>query len=343
MSAKNANKTPLNITHYISNDSTWLYDYAQQLETQFNQKVAVNDNELILPSSYGTGYIRHWNVEQGITAIYFDTIYNMPVLFHKLPNEQQDLYHIFTDFSEGKTNRYIQDNKVVNVGENSFFSACYHTSRKPAFYFCNAAQPIKALLITINKEKLTDLIQYKNPDVINRLFSPEHFNGYISINKEILLALKKFNRKQYSMQSFLEKLNVKGKIYRLLSMFTELLVQEDRHSRHTPPETTGLIELNEKIEQNSYSDVPKLANAAKSINMSITKFKSMHQQVYKASFKKYHNDQRLNKAKDLLHSPEASITEVAASLGFTSSGHFARSFRQKFGLLPKDYKKQHCA
>lgn len=50
---------------------------------------------------------------------------------------------------------------------------------------------------------------------------------------------------------------------------------------------------------------------------------------------------RLNRAQALLWSdPEKSITEVALSVGFGSSAHFATSFRRELGLSPSEWRHQ---
>lgn len=43
---------------------------------------------------------------------------------------------------------------------------------------------------------------------------------------------------------------------------------------------------------------------------------------------------RLNRARQLLQLPDASVTAVAYTCGFFSSGHFARAYREAFGELP---------
>ena len=46
---------------------------------------------------------------------------------------------------------------------------------------------------------------------------------------------------------------------------------------------------------------------------------------------------RLNKSTELIMSG-IRIAEVAEQLGFTTSSYFAKCFKEKFGVLPKDYK-----
>ena len=50
---------------------------------------------------------------------------------------------------------------------------------------------------------------------------------------------------------------------------------------------------------------------------------------------------RLNYATLLLRSSDIPITEVALEAGFESSAHFSRSFREKYGKSPKEYRKEY--
>ena len=50
----------------------------------------------------------------------------------------------------------------------------------------------------------------------------------------------------------------------------------------------------------------------------------------------YMKTQRLERAAQLLRQGQR-IIEVADQVGFTSSSYFAKCFRAKFGVLPKDY------
>ena len=52
----------------------------------------------------------------------------------------------------------------------------------------------------------------------------------------------------------------------------------------------------------------------------------------------YMRDVRLSRARDLLSDPlqPASVLDVAMRCGFSSFGHFARRYRERFGELPSD-------
>jgi len=52
-------------------------------------------------------------------------------------------------------------------------------------------------------------------------------------------------------------------------------------------------------------------------------------------------ERRLARAAErLVAAPEASITEIAFELGFNDSAYFARAFRQRFGVPPRDWRRK---
>jgi len=55
------------------------------------------------------------------------------------------------------------------------------------------------------------------------------------------------------------------------------------------------------------------------------------------TFTRYITDLRLSRSKELLALPGTTVKEVAASLGYQSSRHFARLFREYYGCSPSEY------
>lgn len=53
----------------------------------------------------------------------------------------------------------------------------------------------------------------------------------------------------------------------------------------------------------------------------------------------YLNERRVDRARQLLAGGDLTITAIAVSLGFSSSQHFARTFRQLTGVTPTEYRR----
>ena len=54
----------------------------------------------------------------------------------------------------------------------------------------------------------------------------------------------------------------------------------------------------------------------------------------------YLNQVRLNRAAELLRNGEKSITEICYSCGFQNSSYFARRFRERYGVTPRDFREE---
>jgi transcriptional regulator GlxA family with amidase domain len=53
----------------------------------------------------------------------------------------------------------------------------------------------------------------------------------------------------------------------------------------------------------------------------------------------FYRNLRLEKAQNLLTQSPLSITEIALATGFCSSAHFAKTFRNRYGKPPSDFRK----
>lgn len=58
------------------------------------------------------------------------------------------------------------------------------------------------------------------------------------------------------------------------------------------------------------------------------------------SFQQYLNDERLEHARRLLRSTDASVTQLAGQVGFSSAAAFSRAFRQRYGESPLAFRKR---
>lgn len=56
---------------------------------------------------------------------------------------------------------------------------------------------------------------------------------------------------------------------------------------------------------------------------------------------KFIYDRRLRRAEQLLRESDYTITEIALETGFSSPGHLAKQFRERYAMSPKDYRKRH--
>lgn len=89
-----------------------------------------------------------------------------------------------------------------------------------------------------------------------------------------------------------------------------------------------------------YEEDISLDSLAKSANVS----KSECLRCFKASLQttpyKYLTQYRLSKAAELLKNSDEPIRTIADSVGFRQISHFGKSFKEKTGFSPRDYRKK---
>lgn len=93
------------------------------------------------------------------------------------------------------------------------------------------------------------------------------------------------------------------------------------------------------IVQNLSEDI-SLEQMADYVNVSSFYLSKLFKEEKGLTFVNYLNDTRLEKSRDLLKSPELSIKEVTAAVGYNDQNYFSRIFRNKYGITPTEYRSQ---
>ena len=92
----------------------------------------------------------------------------------------------------------------------------------------------------------------------------------------------------------------------------------------------------------NYSKPVSLSEIADLVNMSNTSFCRFFRKNTGKSLIEYVNDLRIGKACNLLLEEQKTISEISFSCGFNSQTFFNRSFIQRKGLKPREFRKKYC-
>lgn len=89
----------------------------------------------------------------------------------------------------------------------------------------------------------------------------------------------------------------------------------------------------------SFHNIDTLARMA---CMSTAKLKYIFKDVFSMSIRDYKLMLRMNKAKELLKTTDTNICDIAHAVGYKSSSSFSDTFKQQFGISPKQYRNKNC-
>ena len=92
----------------------------------------------------------------------------------------------------------------------------------------------------------------------------------------------------------------------------------------------------EMIGQN-FQNPPKLLDLARAVGISHSRLNFYFQEMYGTTIFGYIRELRLRHAKSLLDEGCMNVTEVAYEAGYSSPSHFAKSFKDCYGVVPGKY------
>ena len=99
-----------------------------------------------------------------------------------------------------------------------------------------------------------------------------------------------------------------------------------------------LRNLNDLIAKNLDNSTYTVEDLARSLTISRVQLYRKVKAMLGISVSDHINNMRLDKSKELLKKADLNISEIAYAVGFSSPNYFSTSFKNKFGVSPKEYK-----
>ncbi|GAA0356940.1 AraC family transcriptional regulator [Bacillus horti] len=140
---------------------------------------------------------------------------------------------------------------------------------------------------------------------------------------------------------------LESKASEIISTSLEKVIQEKNES-HTKvflsQHDKQQLALAEEIIINRLADPLSIPQLAKAVNLNTHKLKEGFKSMYGQTVFSYIKEARIEKARELLLEREdLSIYDIVIEVGYSSTGHFAKAFREKLGTTPRDYRLQSLA
>ena len=92
-----------------------------------------------------------------------------------------------------------------------------------------------------------------------------------------------------------------------------------------------LLHLDEKI---------TIETLSHQFHVNATTLKTVFKSVYGNSLAAHMKEHRLERAAELLQHGDGSVAEIAAAVGYDSASRFSAAFRERFHMLPTEYRRQ---
>ena len=133
----------------------------------------------------------------------------------------------------------------------------------------------------------------------------------------------------------------KIKVLELLLVLSQMEAGREKHLTEYRAEQVEIIrqihdQLTDHLEQRF-----SIESLSKQYLMNPTTLKQLFKAVYGTSIAAHIREHRMAYAARLLQSSELSIAEIAQKVGYDSQSRFSSVFKEKYHMLPKEYRRNH--
>ena len=282
-----------------------------------------------------------------------------------LETKIEDKFYVLKSENDGKKNKNLK--KEIDT---SFIQFHFVSEGQAIFSFNNGAykmsvnkgkyivlyNPIKNLplnsVICPKSNVLSVLISIKK---FHKLFSEDSNNIQFlkdenanqkyyyenKISNPIFLVLNELKR--FDINSSTKNLFLKAKIYELFSHLYNR--NRDLNIEQCPfltnEENFKKIKKAKDIIIENMTNPPSLVELSEEIDLSLKKLKEGFKKIYGKPVYQFLIEYKMELAKKLLSDNNYNVNEVSLKLGYSTASHFITAFKNKYGLTPKNFKKNY--
>ncbi|WP_214627736.1 AraC family transcriptional regulator [Paenibacillus agaridevorans] len=182
------------------------------------------------------------------------------------------------------------------------------------------------------------------PELAEKMFEREAPHVYTLYDEDAERMRREFSGiwEESREERFGKEWLVRGSLERVLILLTRrclptagISTARDSASDRHPSIRKALVYL-----QHHFREPVSLGSIAAYAGMSANYFSECFHKQTGISFQEFVSEKRLLFASALLGSTRLAITEICYASGFNTIPHFEKSFKRKYGLSPRDYRKR---
>ncbi len=176
--------------------------------------------------------------------------------------------------------------------------------------------------------------------VFRDIFSSQPFlyqGYYCPSTTQVLRSILRTDYEGLVLSTFLE-----SKILELLSLMWSQYSDDQKPSHKQKvireSDAKALLAARQYVLEHLPSPL-SISDLSRKVGINEFKLKTGYKQLFNTTVYQHIQSERLNQAKLLLEEGKWDVGEVAEKVGYSNKSHFAARFKEKFGILPKQFQK----
>lgn len=286
-------------------------------------------------TDYGTGYLKMIRFENNqlliLTADYTPNCTSEKVA--EVSEEYIEISQFETDSSSFK----VGGKKLQQVHKGIF---CYVNTQKTTYVYCEKGQPVRFTKVFLTRTYFDTYFQSHYGRNYQESISAQDYILRHPNQPELNFVFQQIRDCQADSQIL--RMYLEGKVLEMLSLIIKGMSQPQRHIP-VKLDYKDIRNLKKTVTlmRNDLAAYPSGEKLAQIAGMSPTRYQLAFKKHYGTTPYEYLKELRLNQALFLLKNSDYSITEIAAKVGYHTSGYFAKLFKNAYGLGPREYRKMH--
>ena len=284
-------------------------------------------------SEYGTGSFQLIRFEDDLLFILIAD-YTPKDTFEKvtaISEEYMEISQFETDSSSFK----IGGRKIQPVGKGIY---CYVNTQKTTYVYCEKGKPVRFTKIVLTRNYFDTYFRVHYGKDYEQSKSAQEYllrNPNLPELNFVFQQIRDCQAEGRTLRLYLE-----GKIMELLSLVIKGMEKEEKHiSVKLDYKDIRSLKKTVTYMKKDLAAYPSGEELAQIAGMSPARYQLAFRKHYGTTPYEYLKEMRLNQALFLLKNSDYGIAAIAAKVGYHGSGHFAKLFKNAYGMGPKEYRK----
>ena len=312
----------------------WQENFAKLLGVEKKQ------NYFDLPDEYGQGIFYASPLLRGMSLLYVNASFQQDVIFDRQPSTDAGMMLYFNQVEIVGEYKVTSGEQVLvdhNRTRNSIFLG---STQFPWQLKYQTGSHLRAVAIRFSEKLVKSFVKADKMPYVHDYIRQNLANASKQeLTPELLKLLNEIY--QSDITSNFGQLILQNRalllVERYLHNFFRELFPSAKNIRISKGDMERLSIVEEML-HNQPDNFPTIEKLSRMAMMSSTNLKKKFKEVYGMKLYEYFNHHRLQKARDLLESGEASVKEAALQIGFANLSNFSKAYKKEFGYLPKQSK-----
>ncbi len=297
-------------------------------------------NCIIFPEDAGVGFFYASPLLKDMSLLYANVVFRKDFLFDRLPSKDAGVMLYFNQVEIRGEYRVTSGEQVVIDNSDKRNSIFLGSTQFPWQLSYTAGTHLRAIAVRFSEKLVKSFVKtekfYQFEDYTKENLANAEKE---QLTPELMKILNEIY--QSDISSILGQLVLHNRTLLLVEKFLQnFILHHNPSAKSTRIRKDDLerLALVEDVLSQDIDDFPTIDKLSRMAMMSSTKLKKRFKEVYGMKLYEFYNHNRLQKAKAMLESGEASVKEAALRIGFANLSNFSKAFKKEFGFLPKQSK-----